>query len=403
MKQPVVIPDGVVRTHLRDARRVVVKVGSQVLCRPDGSVDDAVFGQLCDAIAALMAEGREVVLVSSGAVALGRGVVGQLPGAADAGTGALGKQALAAVGQGLLMSRYRARMQPAGIAVAQLLLTHSDLGNRARFLHARRVTSELLAAQVVPIVNENDTVAVEEIRFGDNDALAAQVAHLVGASALVLLTEVDGLFTADPGRDPAARFLSSLSSSDEGALAVAGDTGGAFGTGGMRSKVLAARKAGDLGVITVVANGRRPGVLARVLAGEAEGSVFSPPRRRLTGKRKWIVSSVRTRGIVTVDAGAAEALRTAGRSLLPAGVMAVTGRFGVGDALLVRDSAGESVGRGLSRYHSKDASRIVGLRTEQIAAVLGWLPAAELIHRDDFVSAEEVASGEDATEPESGT
>ena len=382
---PTAVPDAVWRTHVRDARRVVVKVGSQVLCRPDGSVDEAIFAALCGELAGLLAVGREVVLVSSGAVALGRGLIGQVPGAADSGAGALGKQALAALGQGLLMSRYRAQLAPAGIHVGQLLLTHSDLGSRQRFLHARRVTAELLDAGMLPIVNENDTVAVEEIRFGDNDALAAQVAHLVGASVLVLLTEVAGLFTADPNLDPAAVLLPAISSRDGRSLSIAGSGAGKFGTGGMRSKVQAARKAGELGVVTVVASGKRAGALTDVLAGANVGTIFVPPGRQLSGKRKWIVSSVRTRGIVTVDAGAAVALREGGRSLLPAGVVALEGRFGVGDALLVCDPTGRPVGRGLSRYHSKDAAPILGLRTEQIASKLGWLPARELIHRDDFV------------------
>lgn len=379
------VPDAVWRTHVRDARRVVVKVGSQVLCRPDGAVDEAIFKGLCQQLADLLAAGRQVVLVSSGAVALGRGLIGQVPGAADSGAGTLGKQALAALGQGLLMSRYREQLAPAGIHVGQLLLSHGDLGNRQRFLHARRVTTELLEAAMLPIVNENDTVAVEEIRFGDNDALAAQVAHLVGASALILLTEVQGLFTADPHLHPDAALLNAVASRDGRALAIAGAGAGKFGTGGMRSKVLAARKAGELGVITVVADGKRAGSLAEVLSGAPVGTIFVPPGRHLSGKRKWIVSSVRIRGVVIVDAGAAVALREGGRSLLPAGVVAVQGRFGVGDALLVRDPAGRPVGRGLSRYHSKDAAPIVGLRTDQIASKLGWLPARELIHRDDFV------------------
>ncbi len=382
---PATVPDAVWRSHVRDARRVVVKVGSQVLCRADGTVDDAIFAGLCSGLAALLKAGREVVLVSSGAVALGRGVIGQAPGAADSDAGALGKQALAALGQGLLMSRYRAQLEEHDVRVAQILLTHSDLGSRQRFLHARRVSGELIAAHVLPIVNENDTVAVDEIRFGDNDVLAAQVAHLVGASVLLLLTEVAGLFTADPSIEPSAKLLRAVASDDERTVAIAGAGAGRFGTGGMRSKVLAARKAGELGVITVVADGRRAAIIPDVLGGMDIGTIFAPPRRQLSGKRKWIVSSVRTSGVVVVDEGAVRALRDDGRSLLPAGVVAIEGRFDVGDALLVRDQQGQPLGRGLSRYQSEDVRRVLGLRTEQIAAILGWLPAPELIHRDDFV------------------
>lgn len=376
----------VARAALGDAKRVVLKVGSQVLCQPDGQVDEVVLSRLCADISGLMAAGRQVVLVSSGAVAMGRGEVGQAPGAADRGVGKLGKQALAAVGQGLLMSRYRAHLGRDGIHTAQLLLTHGDLGERGRFLHARRVTLELLAAGVLPVVNENDTISVEELRFGDNDALAAQMAQAVAADVLILLTEVDGLYTADPRVDPSAELLPAVASRDEAALARAGLGTSTFGTGGMRSKVLAARKAGEVGIPTVVAHGRRSGVIARVLAGAAEGSLFVPPRRKLTARRKWLSMSPRPRGTLTVDAGAAEALSVGGRSLLPVGVTAVEGQFRVGDAVAVVGPGGESLGVGLVRYGSEDARAAAGLRTAEIAARLGWLPARELVHRDDLVS-----------------
>lgn len=378
------------REALAKAKRVVVKVGSQVLCRRDGTVDDAVFAELCRQLAHLRAAGREVVLVSSGAVALGMGAVvlgtgavttaGRLsvPGAV------LGKQALAAIGQPLLMARYREVLGGLGLQVAQILLTHADLGHRGRFLHARRVMAELLDAGILPIVNENDTVAVEELKFGDNDGLAAQVAHVVGADVLVLLTEVAGLFTADPGKDPEARLLTAVDARDDAALAAAGLGTSQFGTGGMRSKVLAARKAGDVGVVAAIASGKTSETLLQLLAGEAVGSVFRPAPRTLRGKRSWIATSVRTRGTLHVDAGAAAALRTGGRSLLPIGVVRVEGEFDVGDPVLVCDPAGAAIGRGLSRYDAADARRAAGKRSEQVALEIGWLPASELIHRDDF-------------------
>lgn len=383
---PEEVSDGVMRSYLAEVRRVVVKVGSQVLSRTDGSVDEVAFSGLCQAISSLHRAGRQVVLVSSGAVALGRGVVGQVAGAADKGTGRLGKQSMAAIGQSLLMSRYRDQFLPLGIDVAQVLLTHSDLGHRRRFLHARRVTTELLSAGVLPIVNENDTVAVDEIRFGDNDTLAAQVAHLVGAGALILLTEVDGLFTADPAQDSQAQLLRAVSAQDDRIVAIATSGSGRFGTGGMRSKVLAAQMAAELGITAVVANGRRSKALIRVLEGEEEGTVFISPGRRLTGKRKWILASVRTNATVHVDAGATEALCTGGKSLLPIGVTRIEGRFEVGDAVVVLAPDGSKIGVGLSRYDSGDATRVLGLKTVAIASVLGWLPAPELIHRDDFVT-----------------
>jgi glutamate 5-kinase len=332
---------------------------------------------LCQDLAALQEAGKQVVLVSSGAVASGLGEVG-----ADRG---LHKQALAAIGQPLLMARYRMEFAGLGRHVAQILLTHSDLANRSRFLHARRVMAELMAAGILPIVNENDTVAVDELKFGDNDQLAAQVAHVVEADALVLLTEVDGLFTADPGVDPTAQRISLVRYRDTEAMALAGDSKSAFGTGGMRSKMVAAQKAGAVGCVTVIARGKASDVLSRLLAGEDAGTVFEPAQRRLTGKRSWIATSVRPRGTVTVDAGAVAALQQGGRSLLLAGVTAVQGEFAVGDPLQVVGPDGTAVGRGLSRYDAEDARQVVGLRTEQVSQVLGWLPAAELIHRDDFV------------------
>ena len=375
-----------VRLRVAASRRVVIKIGSQVLCQRNGALDEGVFARLCSDLRALLGRSYEVIVVSSGAVALGRAATGQGAGAADSGTGALGKQALAAVGQGLLMSRYRERLAAAGIEVAQILLTHSDLANRQRFIHARQVLAELVAAGIVPIVNENDTVAVDELKFGDNDQLAAQVAFLCGADALVLLTEVAGLFTADPTLHPAAQLIATVDCHDDTALQVAGDGTSQLGTGGMHSKVLAARRAGELGVPTIVASGKRPGVLQAIFAGTNEGTVFVPAARAMTARRKWIFSSARPRGSVLIDAGACDALLARGSSLLAVGVCAVEGRFRVGDAVWIRDGQGAILGRGMVRYDSAGLRRVAGLQTEQIAPRLGWLPAREVIHRDDFVS-----------------
>ena len=250
------------------------------------------------------------------------------------------------------------------------------------------MASELLDQGVVAIVNENDTIAVEELRFGDNDALAAQVGNAVGADLVVLLTEVDGLFTADPRRDASARRIGALSADDPVALAyTAGDQQSLLGTGGMRSKVLSASTAARVGIPTVVAHGSREGVLARVLAGADEGTLFVPGGGRLSARRKWIAASVRTRGTLHVDDGAREALLVGGRSLLPVGVVAVEGRFDVGDAVRIVGPDGALLGRGLCRYASEDARAALGLRREAIGARLGWLPARELVHRDDFLPA----------------
>jgi glutamate 5-kinase len=377
------------RSTLAQARRVVVKVGSQVLCRADGTLDDAVLVGLCRELARLLDDGREVVLVSSGAVASGRGATANSARQANGGGQAgldLGKQALAAIGQPLLMARWRQLFEAHGRHVAQVLLTHADLADRGRFLHARRVMAELMAAGVLPIVNENDTVAVDELKFGDNDALAAQVAHVVAADLVLLLTEVDGLYTADPRVVPEAVRLPEVRWQDPRALEVAGASTSAFGTGGMRSKVLAARSAGAVGAWTLIAHGKTPGNVRRALAGEDVGSLFQPAPRRLTGKRSWIASSVRPRGSLHVDAGAARALLEGGRSLLPIGVVRVEGRFGVGDPVAVVGPDGQLLGRGLVRHDSAEASAAIGRRTEQLLSERGWL-AAELVHRDDFVPA----------------
>ena len=366
------------RHELAQGKRLVIKVGSQVLCHDDGTLDVDVVTQLCAGIAARLHAGQEVALVSSGAVASGTGVTHALT---------LGKQALAAIGQPLLMARYRELFAVHGILVAQVLLTHADLADRGRFLHARRVMAELMAAGVLPIINENDTVAIEELKFGDNDALAAQVAHVVGADTLVLLTETDGLYTANPHEDPTAQRIPTGASEDDHLLTLASGGKSQFGTGGMLSKLQAARKAGAVGVTVAIARGKNPGVLQALFAGEDVGTVLTAGKRRLTGKRAWMATSLRPRGTVHVDAGAADALRKGGRSLLPIGVRRVDGTFQVGDPLLVVGPDGQPVGRGLSRYDSADAHKAVGLRTEHITAALGWLPAQELIHRDDFVPA----------------
>lgn len=256
------------------AKRVVIKVGSQVLCQADGRLDEGVFASLCQDIGELLRQKREVVLVSSGAVASGRGALAHKQMETT-----LGKQALAAIGQPLLMAHYRQLFAQQQIEVAQVLLTHADLADRGRFLHARRVMAELASAGILTIVNENDTVAVEELKFGDNDALAAQVTHVTGSDVLVLLTEVAGLYTADPQKDPTAKLISAVHGHDDATLALAGDSKTAFGTGGMRSKVAAARKAGDVGAIAVIASGKQPHVLAYIFGGQATGTVFAPGRK----------------------------------------------------------------------------------------------------------------------------
>ncbi len=371
------------RDRLKTARRVVVKIGSQALCRPDGRLDSRVVAGLCQDLAALVDTGRQVVLVSSGAVASGTGEVGPSE---------LGKQALAAIGQPLLMARYRQEFAIARRHVAQVLLTHADLADRGRFLHARRVLAELMAAGVVPIVNENDTVAVDELQFGDNDQLAAQVAHVVEADALLLLTEVDGLYTANPKTDALAQMLTYVGARDAEAVAGASDGKSEFGSGGMKSKVLAARKAGAVGIVTAIAHGKRPEAVLLLCSGEPLGTVFAPAAKQLSGRRSWLAMSVRGKGVLHLDAGAAAAIARGGKSLLPAGVLRVEGKFEVGDPVELRGPDGALVAKGLVRYGSGEATQVCGLRSDQITAVLGWLPAGELVHADDLVVSESTRS-----------
>lgn len=372
------------RSTLRDRRRVVVKLGSALLCDSQGRVDAAMFGSVAEQLARLLGEGRQVVLVSSGAVALGRAEIGQPPGDP---TPRFGRQALAAIGQPLLMARWRQALADQHRTVAQLLLTHADFGDRGRFLHARRVSAELLAAGVVPIVNENDTIAIEELGFGDNDALAAHVAVAIGAELVVLLTETDGVFDADPRLVPDAARLPQLWAGDRrAAAATASGSRSTLGTGGMRTKIDAAVVAARAGIPTVIASGRSDDVLAAVLRGADVGTLVWPRGVRLSARRKWLATTVRPRGVLVVDDGAAHALVEAGRSLLPVGVVEVRGRFGVGDPVQVQDRRGGVLGRGIARYASDDARAIAGLRRDDIVARLGWLPAGEVIHRDDFAA-----------------
>ncbi len=366
------------RNRLACSRRVVVKVGSQVLCRADGSLDDAVLVQLCRDLARCLDAGCEVVLVSSGAVASGRSAAAEYPQANQ-----LGKQALAAIGQPLLMARYRQLFGAHGRLVAQLLLTHADLADRSRFLHARRVIAELMSGGVLAIVNENDTIAVEELRFGDNDALAAQVAHVVSADALLLLTEVDGLCTADPRLDPTAVRIQAVALDDAAERYVSVASTSSLGTGGMGSKLAAARRAGSVGCVAAIAKGKLPGVIGLLLSGADVGTIVEPAHKRLTGKRSWLATSVRTRGCLHLDAGAVAALTGAGRSLLPIGVTAITGEFSVGDAVQLLGPTGETIGKGLIRYDSADARRAQGKRSDWLADHCPWLPA-EIVHRDDL-------------------
>ena len=362
------------------ARRVVVKVGSSLLTR-DGALRRAAFGNIASQVEEAATAGREIVLVSSGAIAVGSHTLGWL----HPGRSIPEKQAAAAVGQVGLVELYRRRFARHGRNVAQVLLTRAGLQDRERFLNARHTLQTLLELGVVPIVNENDTVSTEEIRFGDNDNLSATVVNLVGAELLVILTDVEGLYSAPP--QPGRRKPPLLSVVEEITPEIRDAVGGAgttFGRGGMSTKLTAAAAAGRGGAATVICDGRRRDTLARVLRGEVVGTFF-PTRDRLTSRKHWLAFTTRTRGTLSLDSGAAQALLSGGRSLLPAGIRKVQGVFGMGEVVCCTGPKGEEIARGLSAYSSEAIARIAGHSTGEIAEMLGYSNGDAVIHRDDLV------------------
>ena len=357
----------------------VVKVGTNVLADSTGRLDRARIQSLADQLIRVRSAGWRVVLVSSGAIGAG---VGQL-GLRARPTDLPHLQACAAVGQTALMRLYQEALAPHGVLPAQILLTAGDLESRSRYLNVRNTILTLFDYQSLPVINENDTVSVAEIKFGDNDHLAALVANLMQAALLVLLTNVDGLYTADPRSDPAAALVPTVENIDA-VVEMAGVTKSALGTGGMKSKLKAARVATAAGGAVVMANGSRDGILDAVFAGEPVGTLFLS-QGSLSARQRWVGFTVRPRGVITVDDGAKRAVLELGRSLLPVGVRGVSGEFGKGDVVSICDTAGTEFARGLSNYAATDAARIAGRNTEQLAALLGTLLYPELVHRDNLV------------------
>ncbi|SDK46318.1 glutamate 5-kinase [Billgrantia gudaonensis] len=368
------------RDALRDARRVVVKVGSALLTNDGRGLDEAAIGGWVDQIAALHRRGIEVVLVSSGAVAAGMVRLGwqMRPSAVYE------LQAAAAVGQNGLTQCYEHHFARHDLLTAQVLLTHDDLSNRKRYLNARSALRTLVDLRVVPVVNENDTVVTDEIRFGDNDTLGALVANLLEADALVILTDQEGLFDADPRHHSAARLIHEGRADDPSFVAMAGGSG-TLGRGGMATKVRAARLAARSGACTAIASGRQSEVLTRLFDGERLGTLLSPDQAPMAARKRWLAGQLQVRGSLTLDAGAVKVLRDRGSSLLPVGVKAVSGSFVRGDMVLCIDEHGERVAKGLVNYGAEDARQIQGQPSHQIEAILGFMEAPELIHRDNLV------------------
>ena len=369
------------RAVLRDARRIVVKVGSSLVTNEGRGVDAQAIGNWCRQLAALASQGREVVMVSSGAIAEGMKRLAwktrphELPRL----------QAAAAVGQMGLAHMYETQLSHFGLRSAQVLLTHADLADRERYLNARSTLLTLLALKVVPVVNENDTVVNDEIKFGDNDTLGALVANLVEADALVILTDQRGLYASDPRREPAARFIDQATAGDPELERMAGGVGSAIGRGGMITKVLAARRAAGSGASTVIAWGGEPDVLLRLASGESIGTSLWAGTPKLAARKQWMADHLQLRGAVTVDAGAVQKLRDDGKSLLPIGVVATEGDFARGDVIAVRTQGGVEIARGLANYSAPETRLIARKPSSQIEAALGYAGEPELIHRDNLV------------------
>lgn len=366
---------------VKHARRIVVKVGSSLVTAEGRGLDHAALSRWAGQIAALTAQGKEVVLVSSGAIAEGIARLGwkKRPKAVNE------LQAAAAVGQMGLVQAYESIFRTYDLHAAQVLLTHEDLADRARYLNARSTLRTLLGLRVVPIINENDTVATDEIRLGDNDTLGALVTNLIEADCLVILTDQTGLYTADPRRDPQATLVMEAHAGDPGLERMAGGAGSSVGTGGMLTKILAARRAARSGAHTVICCGREDQVLLRLAAGEAIGSQLIARQAPLAARRQWLADHLQLRGGVVLDDGAVRALREEGKSLLPVGVRGVTGEFGRGDVVAVVDTDGREVARGLANYSASEARRIAGKPSRAIMAELGYMDEPELIHRDNLV------------------
>jgi glutamate 5-kinase len=363
------------------AHTLVVKVGTNVLTGADGTLDPERLQLLADQVQRIRETGRKVVLVSSGAVGAGVGRLGLGKRPADLRH----LQACAAVGQSFLMRAYQECLARHGGQVAQILLTAGDFDSRGRYLNVRNTILTLFEWGVLPIINENDTVSVAEIRFGDNDHLAAMVTNLLQAPLLVLLTVVEGLYASDPARDAGARLVGTVPVIDGPILDMAGGSRSTLGSGGMRSKIRAARMATAAGESVIMANGTRPGILDAILRGEPVGTLFLPHGESIPAWKRWLGYTARPKGRLVVDAGAREAVQRKGRSLLPIGVVQVQGSFGKGDVVSLCDPDGAEFARGLTNYSAADAGRIVGLRSEQIAPILGGVPYEEVVHRDNLV------------------
>jgi glutamate 5-kinase len=369
------------KTYLGKAKRVVVKVGSAVLTGTDG-LDAGVLENLAEELSFLINSGREVILVSSGAVAAGKKRLGL---AMNRELGLKEKQGAAAVGQSSLMRAYENVFDKIGLKVAQVLLTHDDLSHSDRYLNVRNTILTLLEWNIIPIINENDTVSVQELRFGDNDTLGALITNLIEADLFVCLTDVDSLYTGNPHKDSAAKQVYTVARVDKKVEEMAGHVVGALGTGGMRSKIQAASMVSARGGSSFIGSGRIEKIVQKLFKGEAVGTFFLPKEEKMQSRKHWIAYVLRPKGSLVLDKGACKALVKGGKSLLPSGIVEVRGNFGVGASVQCLDEKEKVIATGLSNYNAADLGRIMGVKTGQIEKILGYKDSDEVIHRDNLV------------------
>ncbi len=369
------------RYLLKKCKRIVVKIGSALLTDEQGLLKTRFMGKLAKEINLLRSQGREVILVSSGAIAAGLQVMKKPRRLATIPA----KQAMAAIGQPRLMQAYSRAFGRQGLHVAQVLLTSEDIHHRERYAHARNALLEILKQKVIPIFNENDTVAVSEIKFGNNDILSAHITNLAEADALVILTDVDGLYTHNPRLNPQARLVGEVEKIDASIVAMASGHGNSLGTGGMTSKLKAAENVVGFGEEMIIANGRLPLVLPRIMTGEPIGTIFYPRGDKLAARKSWIAFALKARGSLQLDQGAWQAIKNQGRSLLPSGVKSVSGAFRQGDCVELKDQQGRVFARGLINYDAQAVQALLGAKTSEIEDRLGYKNSDELIHRNDLV------------------
>ncbi len=367
--------------EIQKARRIVVKVGTSTLTHATGKLNFNRMEQLVRQLSDLRNQGKEVVLVTSGAVGAGMGRLGL----AKRPTSIVERQALAAIGQGLLMQIYEKLFAEYGQVVAQVLLTRSDISERQRYLNARNTLMALLNYRVIPIINENDTVATEELKIGENDALSALVTGLIDGELLVLLSDIDGLYTSDPKQNPDAKLIPCVQEITSEIRQMAGGAGSSFGTGGMVTKLNAAQMATSAGAMMVLMNGNDPSKLQQLFEGKPVGTVFLSKHSVVNHRKRWIAYGPQIGGELVIDRGAERAMTTLGKSLLPSGIVRISGDFGEGDLVRILNMDGMEIGRGFTNYSHEQLSRIIGKKTSEIETILGFKNADEVVHRDNFV------------------